>query len=100
MSSDGLYIYASPIGFTGIKRMEISTQIVTVIGASSSLPAGAYGMALKPALTGCLQCVPGKYSLDGQTCMACGSGTYSSAIGQTSSETCMGCFPGISYTPL
>lgn len=100
MSSDGLYIYASPLFFTGIKRMEISTQIVTVIGASSSLPAGAYGMALKPALTGCLQCVPGTYSLDGQTCMACGSGTYSSDIGQTSSATCNGCFSGISCTPL
>ena len=76
MSSDGLYIYASPIGFTGVKRLELSTQAVTVIGAGSSLPSGAYGMALRPGLTGCLQCVPGTYSLSGQACLACPAGSF------------------------
>lgn len=80
MSSDGAYIYATQTTHSGVRRIELSSRNVVTIGASSTLPVSSdnngYYIALKPASSGCEACTPGKYSLDGQVCLQCPSGSY------------------------
>jgi hypothetical protein len=105
LSSDGIYIYAGQKIYAGIRRVEVSTGMVTTIGGGSSLPISniaGYTLALKPAVSSCSACVSGKYSLDGSICIVCPAGAFCPSVASSP----VGCLSGdfwyntINHTPL
>lgn len=89
--------FSSVSASTNCTRCPWGTQ--TSVAASTTCTTCGMGMrALSPSATGCERCSPGTYyDMAGQPnteCISCPAGTASSAVGATSSSTCIACKPG------
>lgn len=88
ITEDGLLMFATQFGTSGIRKIVISTATVTTIDAARTV-SSSYYLALYTIPPACTPCASGSFSLNGSTCSVCAIGSYCK---NTSSQ--VACTPG------